>query len=246
MGLNNDKYKNKYRIPSTRLQNWDYGWEAIYFVTICTKDRIHYFGEIDNGEMKLSPIGAIADVLWYELKNHFDNIELDAFVVMPNHIHGIIAINNGDNGNNCDDGNDDNNGRDNACVVSTPCVPSAPCAPSTSCVPFTPCESTVSSCAQQMPQPYKTIGQKRFQHQGSKTLSSIVGAYKSAVSRHAHRLGYDFSWQSRFYDNIVRNNDALNRIEKYIHNNPNNWKEDKFYQPITESVITTKIWNKDN
>ncbi|MBE6339351.1 MAG: transposase [Bacteroidales bacterium] len=218
MGLNNDKYKNKYRIPSTRLQNWDYGWEAIYFVTICTKDRIHYFGEIDNGEMKLSPIGAIADVLWYELRNHFDNIELDAFVVMPNHIHGIIAINNGDNGD----------------------VPTTPFAPTT------PCESTVSSCAQQMPQPHKTIGQKRFQHQGSKTLSSIVGAYKSAVSRHAHRLGYDFSWQSRFYDNIVRNNDALNRIEKYIHNNPNNWKEDKFYQPMTESVITTKIWNKDN
>ena len=114
------------------------------------------------------------------------------------------------------------------------------------CVPTTPCESTVSSCAQQMPQPHTTIGQKRFQHQGSKTLSSIVGAYKSAVSRHAHRLGYDFAWQSRFYDNIVRNNDALNRIENYIHNNPNNWKEDKFYQPITESVITSKIWNKDN
>ena len=50
--------------------------------------------------MHLSPVGAIADVLWHELTNHFDNIELDAFVVMPNHIHGIIAINNVDNGNN--------------------------------------------------------------------------------------------------------------------------------------------------
>ncbi|MBR6250674.1 MAG: hypothetical protein IKR17_05710 [Bacteroidales bacterium] len=227
MGLNNNKYKNKYRIPSTRLQNWDYGWEAIYFVTICTKDRIHYFGEIDNGEMKLSPIGAIADVLWYELRNHFDNIELDAFVVMPNHIHGIIAINN--------DGGNGNNGETMHTVETTHALSlryalSLQLSPQSS---SSPSSST-------------TIGQKRFQHQGSKTLSSIVGAYKSAVSRHAHRLGYDFSWQSRFYDNIVRNNYALNRIEKYIHNNPNNWKEDKFYQPITESVITSKIWNKDN
>ena len=109
MDLNNDKYQNRYRIPSTRLQNWDYGWNAIYFVTICTKDRIHYFGEITDGKMHLSPIGAIADVLWHELKNHFDNIELDAFVVMPNHIHGIIAINNdGGNGNNGNNGNNNN------------------------------------------------------------------------------------------------------------------------------------------
>lgn len=98
--MDNNKYKGIYRSESTRLQKWDYGWNAIYFVTICTKDRQHYFGEITDGKMHLSPVGAIADVLWHELTNHFDNIELDAFVVMPNHIHGIIAINNVDNGNN--------------------------------------------------------------------------------------------------------------------------------------------------
>lgn len=233
MGLNNDKYKNKYRIPSTRLQNWDYGWEAIYFVTICTKDRIHYFGEIDNGEMKLSPIGAIADVLWYELRNHFDNIELDAFVVMPNHIHGIIAINNGDNGNNGNNGGNGDNGGTTHTDGTTHTVE-------------TTHALSLQLSPQSPPSSSTTIGQKRFQHQGSKTLSSIVGTYKSAVSRHVHRLGYDFAWQSRFYDNIVRNNDALNRIENYIHNNPANWNEDKFYQTMTESVITSKIWNKDN
>lgn len=104
--MDNNKYRNKYRIPSTRLQKWDYGWNAIYFVTICTWHREHYFGEINNGAMCLSPIGTIANVLWHELKNHFNHIELDAFVVMPNHIHGIIAINN--NG-----GNGRDNGRDN-------------------------------------------------------------------------------------------------------------------------------------
>ena len=197
------KYRNKYRIPSTRLQNWDYGWDAIYFVTICTKDRIHYFGEINDGKIDLSPIGAVADVLWHELRNHFDNIELDAFVVMPNHIHGIIAINNANN-------------RDNGTITGGTTVE-------------TTHALSLQSPSQSPSQSPKTIGQQRFQHQGSKTLSSIVGSYKSAVSRHAHRLGYEFSWQSRFYDNIVRDGATMNRIQNYIHNNPNNWNEDKFY-----------------
>ena len=92
-----DKFQNKYRISSSRLQNWDYRWNAAYFVTICTKNRDHYFGEITNGEMNLSGIGIIADIMWYEIKNHAKNVELDAFVVMPNHIHGIIIINNSTN-----------------------------------------------------------------------------------------------------------------------------------------------------
>ena len=202
--MDNNKYRNKYRIPSTRLQKWDYGWNAIYFVTICTWHREHYFGEINNGAMCLSPIGTIANVLWHELKNHFNNIELDAFVVMPNHIHGIIAINNNvNNGDNIATTHD---------MVATHAV-----------------ETTHALSLQSQPQSAKTIGQRRFQHQGSGTLSSIVGSYKSAVSRHAHRLGYDFVWQSRFYDRIIRNNDALTRVQTYIANNPLNWTEDKFY-----------------
>lgn len=55
------KFKNKYRIDSTRLQNWDYGWNAAYFVTICTKDRVRYFGEVLEKEMQLSEIGKLAD-----------------------------------------------------------------------------------------------------------------------------------------------------------------------------------------
>ncbi|MGM9818801.1 MAG: transposase [Paludibacteraceae bacterium] len=202
--MDNNKYRNKYRIPSTRLQKWDYGWNAIYFVTICTWHREHYFGEINNGAMCLSPIGTIANVLWHELKNHFNHIELDAFVVMPNHIHGIIAINNNvNNGDNIATTHD---------MVATHAV-----------------ETTHALSLQSQPQSAKTIGQRRFQHQGSDTLSSIVGSYKSAVSRHAHRLGYDFAWQLRFYDRIIRNNDALTRVQTYIVNNPLNWKEDKFY-----------------
>lgn len=55
-----DKYQNKYRIASTRLRNWDYGWNAAYFITICTQNREYFFGEIGNKGMKLSQIGVMA------------------------------------------------------------------------------------------------------------------------------------------------------------------------------------------
>ena len=62
-----DKFQNKYRIPSTRLQNWDYGWNASYYVTICTANRKCNFGEIVNGKIKLSNIGVLADVFGMKL-----------------------------------------------------------------------------------------------------------------------------------------------------------------------------------
>jgi len=76
----------------------------------------------------------------------------------------------------------------------------------------------------------QTIGQKRFQNQGKNTVSSIIGSYKSAVTKHAHRLGYNFAWQSRFYDHIIRNNESFNKISEYIIENPKNWEQDKFYK----------------
>ena len=88
-------YQNKFRNESTRLQNWDYRWDGSYFITICTKNREHFFGEISNGKMNLSNIGVLADIFWYEIKNHAKNIKLDAFVVMPNHIHAILILNGG-------------------------------------------------------------------------------------------------------------------------------------------------------
>ncbi len=57
--MKSKKFQNKYRIPSARLQNWDYGWNAMYFVTICTRNRKCYFGDIENGKMQLSGIGEI-------------------------------------------------------------------------------------------------------------------------------------------------------------------------------------------
>ncbi len=104
-----DKFKGKYRNESTRLQNWDYSSNAAYFITICTKDREHFFGEIKNEKMQVSPVGTIAHVLWFEIKNHAKNIELGEFVVMPNHVHGILILN----------GKIAVGGRDVACNVPT-------------------------------------------------------------------------------------------------------------------------------
>ena len=88
-----DKYKGRYRIESARLKNWDYGWNAAYFVTICTHGREHYFGDIIDGRMQLSEIGHLANKYWSEIPKHFPFVELDSFVVMPNHVHGIVIIN---------------------------------------------------------------------------------------------------------------------------------------------------------
>ncbi len=183
------KYKNKYRIESTRLQNWDYRWSGVYFITVCTKNKKYYFGDVVNGKMMLSKIGVITNILWYEISNHANNIELGEFIVMPNHIHGILILDDIDNGDDIDN-------------VET--------------------RHALSLQSQS-----QSIGQQRFQNQGKNTISSIIGGYKSAVTKHAHRLGFDFSWQPRFYDHIISNEKSFEKISEYIFNNLSQWENDK-------------------
>jgi len=105
-----DKFNSKFRIPSTRLPHWDYGSHGLYYITICTKDRVPYFGEIITEEhsgiinsetqniasLRRTFIGDVAYANWLEIPKHFPFVELDEFIVMPNHIHGIIFINKPD------------------------------------------------------------------------------------------------------------------------------------------------------
>ena len=95
-------YQNKYRISSARLQSWDYASEGLYFVTICTQNREYFFGEVINGEMQQSEIGQVAKEEWFKTPGLRPdmNLEFGEFVVMPNHIHGIIII--GENQYNSD------------------------------------------------------------------------------------------------------------------------------------------------
>jgi putative transposase len=87
-----EKYQGKYRIPSARWAAWDYASNAAYFITICTARREHYFGAVANGTMTLTPVGQAAMDCWNEIPAHFPFVVLDEFVVMPNHVHGILVI----------------------------------------------------------------------------------------------------------------------------------------------------------
>lgn len=178
-------YKNKYRSKTARAEWWDYSRTGAYFITICTKDRIHYFGDVVDGKMVLSEMGKIAEQMWIEIPNHHQNIELSEFVVMPNHVHGIIIINNTDE-------------------IANSSV------------------QTGHALSPQEP------GKNRFQNIGKNSISAIIGSYKSAVTKHANKLGLPNGWQTRFHDHIIRDAGAFDRISEYIINNPEKWHLDTF------------------
>ncbi|MCF8366688.1 MAG: hypothetical protein K9H16_12945 [Bacteroidales bacterium] len=89
-----DKFHNNYRIPSTRFKNWDYSWNGKYFITLCTAGMENLFGEIKGQKMILSHVGVLVSAFWHEIQNQHQNIVLDTFVVMPNHLHGIVNLKN--------------------------------------------------------------------------------------------------------------------------------------------------------
>lgn len=110
-----EKYKNKYRTSSARLAGWDYGSHGLYFVTICIKDRIPYFGKIENhndlkiqnletqssetqsiASLRFTEIGKIAHDNWESIPTFHPYVELDDFIIMPDHMHGILFINKPD------------------------------------------------------------------------------------------------------------------------------------------------------
>ncbi len=208
-------YKNKYRIPSARLQHWDYGWNAAYFVTICTHNRQCFFGEISNGKMELSEMGKTATIYWMEIPDHFPFVNLGAFVVMPNHIHGIVVIDKPGN-----------------CVRTYNNEPSTvKCGGNANAAVKTTHALSLQSQSQS-----QSMGQNRFQNQGKNTLSSIIGSYKSSVTRNARVIDPEFAWQSRFHDHIIRDEKSYQNISQYIINNPANWDDDKFNSDIQGGI----------
>ncbi len=99
-----EKFQKKYRISSARLKNYDYGEDGAYFVTICTKNREPFFGEIvktqdpeslHESQMQLSEIGEIIQEEWQKTAEIRKNITLGEFVIMPNHFHAVVIIQNG-------------------------------------------------------------------------------------------------------------------------------------------------------
>jgi REP element-mobilizing transposase RayT len=191
---------HRYSANTMRLQNWDYGWDGIYFVTICTYNRQPFFGKITNSKMIFSEIGLLAKKFWLEIPSHFSFVSLDAYCIMPNHIHGILMFNKNEN-------------KDVIHICDKT-------------VGLRHCLGSTNSDRLKI---NKSPGQLRYQNQGKNTLSSVIGSYKSAVSRCAHNAHPCFRWQNRFYDRLIRDNDSFFRLNHYIQNNPRNWETDELF-----------------
>ena len=82
----------KHHRRSIRLRDYDYSQAGVYFITLCTQNRKCLFGEISDGQMVLNDAGRVADKCWCDIPVHFPRVELDEWVIMPNHVHGILFI----------------------------------------------------------------------------------------------------------------------------------------------------------
>jgi REP element-mobilizing transposase RayT len=176
--------------------------------------------------MRLTVIGEIAGKYWREIQNHFPFVKLGEFVIMPNHLHGIVVIDKeGLHDNTFRVGNESYTG---STMGSGADVETRQCLVSTKILPLS--SSTIPTTASTMkPAMGRCIGQNRFQNQGKNTLSSVIGSYKSMVTKHARHINPDFAWQGRFYDHIIRDDAGYVKISEYIINNPVNWEQDKEY-----------------
>ncbi|MBI5414721.1 transposase [Candidatus Peregrinibacteria bacterium] len=207
-------FKKTYRIPSIRLQHWDYRENGYYFVTICTQSRIPYFGKLENDKMHLNAVGKMVEEFWKEIPKHFPFVELDEFIVMPEHLHGILFIYHGPGGIidvdernykndivRCIEKNDDDKCRD---VIGERRDKAMPC--------------------------LYNYGENRFQNQGKGSLSAIVGSFKSICTREIRKnfsKFKNFNWQPRFYDHLIDDEDDLNNIRDYIQYNPLKHSQEK-------------------
>jgi REP element-mobilizing transposase RayT len=230
-----DKYQNKYRIPSARLQTWDYSSNGLYFITICTANRAHYFGDILlPGTMVLNRPGELAETFWLEIPTQFPFIELGNFVVMPNHIHGILII---------DHPVETRFIASPTQPIASPSQPIAspshpiaspfqsiasPSQPNTSSHQSITSPSQAIAPQQPIPSPQGGITGNR-NPMLQENISRVLRWYKGKCSFEIRKIIPEFAWQSRFHDHIIRDARGLESIQNYIINNPQNWKEDKFY-----------------
>ncbi len=198
---------HKHHRRSIRLKGYDYTQAGAYFVTICTQNRECLFGEVVDGEMRLNAAGQMIQSVWNELPAFYPGVDIDEFVVMPNHIHGIIVL-----------------------VGATPCGrPVTP--PNDHPVGATPCGRPEPGQAQGrhrgLPLPTVTA-------MPTLSLPDVVHRFKTLTTKRyadgVKQLGWPpfpgRLWQRNYYEHIIRNEESLNRLRQYIANNPAQWQSD--------------------
>lgn len=225
-----DKFQNKYRIQSHRMPNWDYSGNGIYFITLVTQNRDCNLGKINNGKIIFSDFGKIVHDEWlksFEIRNE---LFLDEYIIMPNHLHAIVLLKkNGNNETKIDESYggrcaNDSHGSHGSCGSHGSHVETYGRA------------SLQSNTTNKSPQ--KT--EKPQFARKPKSISSFIGGFKSAVNSKIddyidecnlnipkyNRNNHFF--QPNYHDHIIRNNAEYERIKNYIINNPLKWEEDKF------------------
>ncbi|MBI5831704.1 MAG: transposase [Armatimonadetes bacterium] len=179
---------------SVRLAGYDYAAAAAHFVTVCTTDRAPVSGDVVDGVVRLSEQGEVAWGVWCKIPEHFPHADMDAFVVMPNHVHGIIVI-----------------GAAPGSVGATPESVGA-----THASPLPAADASRPSADPRGPAP------------GS--LGAIVGSFKAATTRRINLMRQTpgaLLWQRSYHEHIIRDEDGLARVRRYIEDNPLRWATDR-------------------
>ena len=205
-----EKFRGRYRVSSTRWVAWDYSSDAPYFVTICVANRAHDFGKIVNGEMQLTPLGQAAQDCWDEIPAHFPFVELGGFVVMPNHVHGVVIINK-----RAVETQNIASPQNIAPGVQTQNIASPP--------HDIPPDVQTQNIASLPNHPQNKFGPQ------SQNLASIIRGYKIGVTKFARQNNIPFEWQECYHDHVIRNEQEHERIHQYILTNPQRWQDDKFH-----------------
>ncbi len=211
------EFQGKYRIDTVRLKHWNYGWLGWYFVTICTKGRMPWFGDVIDGRMVMSPAGIIAADEWLRTPAIRPYVHLDEWVIMPDHLHGIIVITpmeherrTGGCASSDDASSDDVETRRGASLRYA--MPSPDDMPSRHGIPSIPPRAGIAYAG-------NTFGPQ------SHNLASIIRGFKAAATvRIRSENSPAFSWQPRFYEHIIRDHTALENIRAYIRANPSRWR----------------------
>jgi REP element-mobilizing transposase RayT len=203
------------RRHSIRLPGYDYARPGAYFVTICTKSGESVFGAVVEGEVRLKEAGRIVQEEWARSASVRREIVLDEYVIMPNHLHGIVLIKVGATGR-------------------SPLQSRSPLRAGEVVFPArSPLRSGEVVFPARSPLP---SGEVSRPGPGARSLASFVGGFKSAatkrinVLRRTPRLAV---WQRNYYEHIIRDEDDLRRIRQYIANNPLAWSMDEENQGLS-------------
>ena len=188
---------------SIRLKNYDYSQPGAYFITICAQDRQCVFGEIAVGIMRANAVGNLAATCWQQIPQHFPNTQLDAFVIMPNHIHGILFL------------LDNNAGVQRMGVQCRGVQLNAPTLNAHKPNTMTPRNPNNM---------YSQISPQRG------TLGVIIRTYKAAVTTECRKAQLAYMvWQRNYYEHVVRDERELQILREYLQNNPKQWEIDQLH-----------------